>query len=415
MRSIRKSRQDRAGFTLVELIVVIVILGILAGVAYGGYTQYIEHARRAGDEEYIGAVNEALAAACQEQGVDTVKLRPGAAEVSWIDTDSESDAKTDLTTLTLHGDEISLSSTTYDDVKSSFENLFENTDGNSEMKLKYYKSTDIIFLGKGKMFVGTDSAGARKEQIWGQSGFSENPEQLKEAASSLKNFFESATSSYIPESTTIEDALKNLPAAADEVNFDLNISDQEKADIIKFFEEHGLTGRKLNRTELGNGLTAYIASRTADPENREKLLKDIREKDVVSYEDEKSHQQNYKQSEEYEDPLLAMAMQMAALEAYCNSGNASDGFIERFKTLREGYSNGTAGLEGLLKMQTGTVSIFKSTGGVNVPADELERYQAYKQSKQFDMDMEAYFDVMEKAAGNIGSGSLEDIFSFLDG
>ncbi len=61
-------KSTRKGFTLVELIVVIAILGILAGVAIPVYSGYIRKARQAADEQLLGAVNTAFAAACLENG-----------------------------------------------------------------------------------------------------------------------------------------------------------------------------------------------------------------------------------------------------------------------------------------------------------------------------------------------------------
>ena len=62
--------RNKAGFTLVELIVVIAILGILAGVGTVGYSGYIKKANQAADEQLRGYVNSAFAAACLENGVD---------------------------------------------------------------------------------------------------------------------------------------------------------------------------------------------------------------------------------------------------------------------------------------------------------------------------------------------------------
>ena len=58
------------GFTLVELIVVIAILAILAAVAIPAYSGYITKAERAGDEQLLGAVNTAFAAACMDNNLD---------------------------------------------------------------------------------------------------------------------------------------------------------------------------------------------------------------------------------------------------------------------------------------------------------------------------------------------------------
>ena len=66
----KKFFKKTEGFTLVELIVVIAILGILAGVGTVGYSGYIKKANMAADQQLIGFVNQAFAAACIENGVD---------------------------------------------------------------------------------------------------------------------------------------------------------------------------------------------------------------------------------------------------------------------------------------------------------------------------------------------------------
>lgn len=67
---ITKTLRAKAGFTLVELIVVIAILGILAGVGTVGYSGYIKKANEAADQQLLGFVNQAFAAACIEKGDD---------------------------------------------------------------------------------------------------------------------------------------------------------------------------------------------------------------------------------------------------------------------------------------------------------------------------------------------------------
>ncbi len=63
-------KRNQSGFTLVELVVVIAVLAILAGVGAVAYSGYIEKANEAADQELIGAVNTAFAAACAETGVE---------------------------------------------------------------------------------------------------------------------------------------------------------------------------------------------------------------------------------------------------------------------------------------------------------------------------------------------------------
>ena len=68
------SRKADGGFTLVELIVVIAVLAILGGVAVPAYSGYVKKAERAADEQLLGVINKAYAAACLENGTDMVLL-----------------------------------------------------------------------------------------------------------------------------------------------------------------------------------------------------------------------------------------------------------------------------------------------------------------------------------------------------
>lgn len=70
MKKFREKVAEKAGFTLVELIVVIAILAILAAVAVPAYTGYIEKANQASDDAQIVVINEAIAAAAAINGYD---------------------------------------------------------------------------------------------------------------------------------------------------------------------------------------------------------------------------------------------------------------------------------------------------------------------------------------------------------
>lgn len=411
----RKATPEMAGFTLVELVVVIAILGILAGIGYVGYNGYIRYARRASDDEYIGAVNEAFAAACQERGIDHSKLGENAATVSFRDSSNKDSTKTKLIT-------VALPNTTSNQekaakkrasVKDSFDRYFEGEQGNKEMVLKYYKADSIMFKGKGQLFVACDDAESVRNSVWEQSGFKNSPEHVKDVVQALNNFIKASGYKGELDGLTLEEAL-------DKVDDFLTINDKEG--IMKYFEGLGLTGQ-LDYEKFGAGFTAYIADASSNmsPEKRAELLEDIRSRDV---EEIPGEYKNYRQVK-YTDPLLEIPMQLAALEGYYNSGQASDGFKARFDKLRQGYlqnedgKGGTAGLQGLLDMQSGGVSVFCPLGSDIPDSNELDKFREYKNSAQFDTDMNAYFDVLEqaaaKAADGVADGSLKpDDPSFLD-
>lgn len=68
MKKFKERMAERAGFTLVELIVVIAILGILAAVAVPAYSGYLEKANKGTDDAQITVINTALASTAALHG-----------------------------------------------------------------------------------------------------------------------------------------------------------------------------------------------------------------------------------------------------------------------------------------------------------------------------------------------------------
>ena len=87
-----------AGFTLVELVGVIAIIGILAGIGTVGYGGYVKKANEAADQQLLGEVNTAFAAACVENGTEIyavadAKLAKDTAELSDVTIDGAVNGK----------------------------------------------------------------------------------------------------------------------------------------------------------------------------------------------------------------------------------------------------------------------------------------------------------------------------------
>lgn len=97
-KQVRNKLRGSAGFTLVELIVVIAIIGILAGVGTVGYGGYVKKANEAADQQLLGEVNTAFAAACVENGteiyaVDDAKLDKTTVKISDVKIKNEENTK----------------------------------------------------------------------------------------------------------------------------------------------------------------------------------------------------------------------------------------------------------------------------------------------------------------------------------
>ena len=84
VKKLRKKLAEKAGFTLVELIVVIAILGILAAVAVPTYTGYIARAHEAADLQVLSSVATATTgiAAADGQNVTNITVTKSSGAIS---------------------------------------------------------------------------------------------------------------------------------------------------------------------------------------------------------------------------------------------------------------------------------------------------------------------------------------------
>lgn len=74
MKKFRQKMAEKAGFTLVELIVVIAVLGILAAVAVPTYSGYIKKADEAADLQVLSTINTAAQGVAAGKGTTVDKI-----------------------------------------------------------------------------------------------------------------------------------------------------------------------------------------------------------------------------------------------------------------------------------------------------------------------------------------------------
>ena len=120
-----------AGFTLVELVVVIAIIGILAGIGTVGYGGYVKKANEAADQQLLGEVNTAFAAACVENGTEIYAVN---------------DAKLDKDTAALS--DVTIDGAKNTKIPTSYEAYLGETNGFKVIEPKYSNYKHIFVDGR---------------------------------------------------------------------------------------------------------------------------------------------------------------------------------------------------------------------------------------------------------------------------
>ena len=129
MKKFREKMSERAGFTLVELIVVIAILGILTGAAVAGYSGYIKKAQDAADTEMLSAIKTAAVAAVAKDGTPV--------EIKVTLSDSDTSLKSVTVKLTSGGTDVTL-----------YPAASSKTDAQADFA-QYFTETSVKFSGTG--------------------------------------------------------------------------------------------------------------------------------------------------------------------------------------------------------------------------------------------------------------------------
>ena len=130
-KQVRNKLRGSAGFTLVELVVVIAIIGILAGIGTVGYGGYVKKANEAADQQLLGEVNTAFAAACVENGTEIYAVN---------------DAKLDKDTAALSA--VKIGDTVNDDIPTSYQVYLGEADGFKVIEPKYSNYTHTFVDGR---------------------------------------------------------------------------------------------------------------------------------------------------------------------------------------------------------------------------------------------------------------------------
>lgn len=348
-----KRRYDVTGFTLVELVITIAVLAILSGIGALGYSGYITKANEAADQVLIGAVNEAFASACEEQGVDRMSLRIDQAKL-----DSSASPAIKGISYVFGLDE----GTALENFKNAFAGFFE---GNEETPLKVISIDDIHFANG--VFIADEAAldGARTQQAIGDfhnSNFNNDIEGLVDNVEGVTSLFSLFVGNGSP-GQTLEERLNALSS--------LGVDVSTAAEDLK---KLGLTDDSSG-TEVANAMVLYVAQTTSAMKDTSELVDDIMSGSMSQ-----------------DKALMELPMMIGMYTAYYNSDYASQNFKQSYES-----AMGSAG--GVLGLLMG--------GDITEDAG----YADYK-DKEMRADLEGYLGALRLVDQNKDSVNIEDPNAF---
>lgn len=295
-----KRRYDVTGFTLVELVVTIAVLAVLSGIGALGYSGYITKANEAADQVLIGAVNEAFASACEEQGVDRMSLpiKTGAK----LDPSASPAIKGISSVFGLSGDDLTK-------FQAAFSKYFE---GNEETQLKALSFDDIGFADG--VFVSdiTSAVTNHAKQVFQGSNFNNDVEGLVESV-------ENVTSLFAQFAGTPGAPLNNRLALLGILGVDIPTT-------VKALEKYGINDDSTG-TEVANAMVLYVAEATNAVEDPSKLVENVISGDIE------------------EDAILKLPMMVGMYTSYYNSSYASQAYKESYDAAMKKGGSAILGLK----------------------------------------------------------------------